>query len=115
MVSLSSVCEARAPATMTWFAETPVMVKGSPRVRLFWVRVPSCPVRAQDVDPGQFLDGHQLGDDGLLLGQKPRPDGHGDREDRRHGHRYGRHGEDQGELQGGENRVAVEDGDDDDH
>ena len=56
---------------MTCSAETPATVKGSPRVSLFWVRVP--------------------------------------------GHGYGRHGEDQGELQSGENRVAAEDGDDDDH
>ena len=44
-------------------------------------------VRAQNVDPGHFLDGGQLGDDRLLFRQRQRAQCHGDGEHRRHGHR----------------------------
>ena len=40
MVSLSSARDAKAALRITWSAELPSTAKGSPRVSLFWVRVP---------------------------------------------------------------------------
>ena len=72
-------------------------------------------VRAEHVHPGQLLDGHQPADDGLLRGEHPGPDRHRHRQHRRHRHGDGGHGEDEGELQGGEEGVTADGGDDDDH
>ena len=72
-------------------------------------------VRAEHVHAGQLLDGHQPADDGLLRGEHPGTDGHRHRQHRRHRHGDGGHGEDEGELQGGEERVTADGGDDDDH
>ena len=65
-------------------------------------------VRTQHVRARQFLDRHQAADDRLLLGQQARTDRHRDRQYRRHRHRNRRNGQHQGELQGGEDRVAAE-------
>ena len=66
-------------------------------------------VRAQHVHARQFLDGHQPGDNRLFLGEQARADRHRHRQHR--GHRHGNRGDGQhqGELQRGEDRVAAED------
>lgn len=69
-------------------------------------------VRAQDVHAGQLLDCRQPADDGLILGEYPRTDGHGHRKHGRHGHGNGRHSQDQGKLQRFQQRIAAEQGHD---
>ena len=64
-------------------------------------------VRAQNVHPGEFLDGHQPAHDGLFLGQQPCPDGHRHRQHGGHRHRDRGDGQDQGELQRGQDRVTA--------
>ena len=71
-------------------------------------------VRAQDVDSGQFPDGHELADNGLFPGESARADRHRDGQHGGHGHRDRGDGQHQGELQRRENRVAPDDGDRDD-
>ncbi len=72
-------------------------------------------VRAEHVHAGQLLDGHQPAHDGLFLREETRADRHRDRQHRGHCHGDRGHGEDQGELQRGEDRVAADDRDDGDH
>ena len=71
-------------------------------------------VRAQHVDAGQFLDGDQPADDGLLLGEQPCADGHRHRQHGGHRDRDRGDGQHQGELQRGQDRVAAQDRRDDD-
>ena len=72
-------------------------------------------VRAQHVHARQFLDGHQAAHDRLFLGEQARADRHRHRQHRGHRHRNRRDGQHQGELQGGEDRIAAEDRDGNDH
>lgn len=73
-------------------------------------------VGAQHVHTGEFLDGDQLADDRLLLGeQSSPPDSHRHRQHRGHRYRNGRHGQHQRELQGGEHGVAAHQGGGHDH
>ena len=72
-------------------------------------------VGAQNIDTGQLLDGDQLADDDLLLGEQTRARRHGDRQHGGHRHRDRRHGQHQGKLQGRENLVATKERHNDDH
>ena len=95
--SWSSSREASAPQRMTSSASTPSTVKGLSRRQLRLGQRAGL-VRAQHVDAGDLLHGGELGDDGLLLGQLAGAQRHGDRQDRRHGHRHRSHDQDQHEL-----------------
>ena len=72
-------------------------------------------VRAQHVHARELLDGYEPAHDRLLLREQARADRHRHRKHRRH--RDGDRGDrqHQSELQRGENRVAAEDRDPDDH
>ena len=72
-------------------------------------------VRAQHVHARQLLDRRQARHDRLFPGQQARADRHGHRQHGRHRHGNRGHGQHQGELQGGENRVATEQRDSDNH
>ena len=72
-------------------------------------------VRAEHVDAGEFLDGDQPAHDGLLLGEQPCADSHRHRQHGGHRHRDRGDGQDQGELQRGQDRVAAQDRRDDDN
>ena len=72
-------------------------------------------VRAQNVHARQFLDGRQPGHDRLFFGQQARADRHGHRQHRGHRHGNRGHGQHQGELQGGQDRVAAKERDGDNH
>ena len=56
-------------------------------------------VRAEHVHPGQLLDRHEPADDGLLLREQARADGHRHRQHRRHRDGNRRDGEHERELQ----------------
>ena len=71
-------------------------------------------VGTQHVHAGQFLDGDQLAHDRLLLREQARADSHRHRQNRGHRHGDRRHGQHQGELQQGEDRVAAVDSKSDD-
>jgi hypothetical protein len=62
-------------------------------------------VGTQDIDTRHFLDGGQLGDDGLLFGQRQRAQGHGDGENGGHRHRNGGDEQNEHKLQNPE-RVS---------
>ena len=64
-------------------------------------------VGTQHVDARQFLDGHQLADDRLLLGQQTRAHRHRDRQHCRHCHGDGGYRQHQGKLQGSEDCIAA--------
>ena len=72
-------------------------------------------VRAQHVHARQFLDGRQPGHNRLFSGQQARADGHGHRQYRRHRHGNRGHGQHQCELKHGEDPIAAEKPNDDNH
>ena len=72
-------------------------------------------VRAQHVHARQFLDGRQPGHNRFFFRQQARADRHGHRQHRGHRHGNRGHGQHQGELQRGEDRVAAEERDGNNH
>ena len=67
-------------------------------------------IGAEDVDPGQFFDSCQAGDDGFPGCQHSGTHSHGDRQNSRHRHRHGGDRQHQRELQRGDHLIAPEQG-----
>ena len=114
MVSLSSARDASAAQRITCSAGTSFTLNGSPRVSLFWVRVPVLSAHSTSTPASSSMATSRL-TIACFLASRRAPtaivtDKHG-----RHRHGDRGHGQHQGELQRREDRVAAEDRDSDDH